>query len=75
MSLTKRHFEKLASALHNARPTDVFGSRTGTMSTSGLYKMQTQWNKDVQAISKVCQESNSRFDADRFKQWAEEGPA
>ena len=71
--MTRQHFEKLAKALHNARPTDVFGSRHGTMSTSGLYKMQTQWNKDVQAISEVCQGFNPLFDADRFKQAAQEG--
>jgi nucleoid-associated protein YgaU len=71
--MTRQHFEKLAEALRNARPTDVFGSRVGTMSTSGLYKMQTQWERDVQAISKVCQSFNPSFDPDRFKQATQEG--
>ena len=68
MTLTKRHFEKLATALHQAKP-------AGEASVFMYNEAIIQWKRDVEAVSSVCQESNSLFDADRFKQWAEEGPA
>ena len=69
MTLTKRHFEKLATSLHQAKPAEDGASVF--MYNAAII----QWKRDVQSVSSVCQESNSLFDADRFKQWAEEGPA
>jgi hypothetical protein len=32
-----------------------------------------QWKRDIYAISEVCHDFNPLFDADRFKQAAQEG--
>lgn len=68
--MTRKHFERLASALHDVRPRVIQTGPTTHVGSEGL-----QWNKDVEAVCEVCKGFNPLFDADRFKQWAKEGPA
>ena len=66
--MTRQHFEKLATALHQAKPV------TYTHTSPAKLKLrEVQWKRDIQAISEVCQGFNPLFDADRFKQAAQEG--
>ena len=66
--MTRQHFEKLAKALHQAKPLAHTHS-----SPAQLKLREVQWKRDIHAISEVCHDFNPLFDADRFKQAAQEG--
>jgi hypothetical protein len=51
--MTQRHFEKIAEALASTRP------------AKGAAGMIT-WTRTVEAIARVCETENPRFDAARF---------
>ena len=51
--MTKKHFKALAEELRNTRPI-------------GTYIDRFQWQRDVNAVAKVCGMSNPNFDEDRF---------
>ena len=53
--MTRKHFKTLADCLKFERPFTVDGAQA-----------QKQWNKDVQAIAKVCKAVNPGFKFDRF---------
>lgn len=53
--MTRKHFQALADALKNTRPTLAWnGSR------------QFQWELDVKAIARVCKQDNPNFKPGRF---------
>jgi hypothetical protein len=53
--MTRKHFEALAAALKNSKPT--FPDHLATV----------QWKNDVSAIADACATINPNFDKDRFK--------
>ena len=51
--MTRRHFEALAGALRSSKP-------------AGNGTLYHQWVKDVNTISRVCEDYNPRFNKKKF---------
>ena len=62
--LAKRHFEALAEALVASKPVlqDAYQENYQPLRSA----MFAQWQEDVQSVCRVCQNSNPRFDTQRF---------
>lgn len=56
MSISKKHFRRLAQALANARPHAVYDSDTA----------HNTWDACVQEIATACKELNYKFDPGKF---------
>ena len=57
--MTKKHFEALADALSKSRPIESIAL--------------AQWDQSVRDVARVCADSNSQFDRDKFVEACEWG--
>lgn len=66
MAMTKKDFEKLATALAKGRPPEA---RPPHISRGELMAMDGQWERDIDHVCEALTMINQNFNKERFVDW------
>lgn len=64
--MTKKDFEKLATALAQARPPETIPANK---SAAEMIAKDDQWERDIDHVCKALAQINPNFNASRFYDW------
>lgn len=64
--MSKKHFEALAEALAETRPSKNDYDLEEESERLHLSNVRAQWNRDVQIVANACAAMNPNFDYQRF---------